>query len=222
MSQLEESQELKRTTLDHLYFSNIEHQLERIDNYNSDKSTLQLLEEYKPTEDEVEHHKNMLEFIKEPTAFERSNLYGHFTGSAWVSTIDGKRVLITHHKKLKKKLQLGGHADGDTDILRVALKETLEESGISHIAFIPDIFDVDVHTIPARENIPEHKHYDVRFLILVNNDSEFAISDESDKLEWITKDFDCDGCGYNFRRLFDKWKVIDFTSDDFKGKIKIF
>lgn len=216
------------STHERINFLSEEDQLPRIDTYSSSKTTLQLLEEYDPSPDEIDFKKEMLEFIKTPTAFERSNLDGHFTGSAWVCTLDGNRALITHHKKLKKKLQLGGHADGDTDILRVAIKEALEESGIRRIGFIPSIFDIDIHIIPAKGDpdsdsyTPEHKHYDVRFLIVVDNDSEYHISDESDKLEWIDNNFNCEGTGSNFRRLFDKWSKTNFFSDGFRDMIHSF
>lgn len=139
-----------------------------------------------------------------------------------------KRVLITHHKKLQKKLQLGGHADGDTDILRVAIKETIEESGIPSVSFIPKIFDIDVHTIKARGNPndesyePEHKHYDIRFIIIVESDSKYKVSEESDKLEWIDSNFDLDGTGKGFKRLFNKWLNLDMLSDDFRDQIDSF
>jgi hypothetical protein len=57
------------------------------------------------------------------TVFERAHRVGHFTGSAWLVSRDGERVLLTHHRKLNAWLQLGGHADGDADLARVALRE---------------------------------------------------------------------------------------------------
>ena len=54
------------------------------------------------------------------TVFERAHRVGHFTGSAWLVSRDGARVLLTHHRKLNAWLQLGGHADGDADLARVA------------------------------------------------------------------------------------------------------
>ena len=95
--------------------------------------------------------------------FERALKEGHVTGSAWVVNRDGTRVLLTHHKKLNKWLQLGGHADGDSDVLWVAMREVAEESGIEAVELVGDgIFDVDIHLIPARRDEPEHYHYDVR------------------------------------------------------------
>ena len=62
--------------------------------------------------------------------FERSRLAGHFTAGVWLVSADGARILMTHHRKLERWLQLGGHADGDRDMAQVALKEAEEESGL--------------------------------------------------------------------------------------------
>src|SRR5207245_6935322 len=83
--------------------------------------------------------------------FERSLQTGHITGSAWVVDIDRSHALLTHHRKLNKWLQLGGHADGDPDILRVALREAREESSLESIRAVSEaIIDIDIHLIPVR------------------------------------------------------------------------
>jgi len=89
--------------------------------------------------------------------FERACLPGHVTGSAWVLSPDRDRFLLTHHRKLQRWLQLGGHADGEGDVAAVALREAREESGIGRFAFLgaeaaggPQPIDLDVHAIPAR------------------------------------------------------------------------
>ncbi len=118
--------------------------------------------------------------------FERSLAVGHVTGSAWVINQAGTHVLLTHHKKLGKWLQLGGHADGDSNILRTALREVREESGLT--AFEPvstDIFDIDIHLIPKRKGNPAHYHYDIRFAIQVTGSEEYVVSDESHDLAWV-------------------------------------
>ena len=117
-------------------------------------------------------------------AFERSLAVGHFTGSAWLVSADGTRVLLTHHRKLGLWLQLGGHADGDADLMRVALREAQEESGLSGLAVEAEIFDLDRHRIPARGAEPGHWHYDVRYVVRAGVDERFSVSDESHALEW--------------------------------------
>ena len=116
--------------------------------------------------------------------FERSCVPGHFTGSAWLVDRTGTRVLLTHHRKLNKWLQLGGHADGDADMARVALKEAEEESGLHDLQVESEIFDLDRHEIPARADEPAHWHYDVRFVVRARGSDSFTISDESHALAW--------------------------------------
>ena len=116
--------------------------------------------------------------------FHRSCRPGHVTGSAWVVDPSGLRVLLTHHRKLGRWLQLGGHCDGDPDTLAVALREAREESGLAVRALDGDIFDLDVHLIPARFREPAHRHFDVRHLVTVDGD-RFRVSDESHALRWV-------------------------------------
>ena len=121
--------------------------------------------------------------------FERSQLSGHVTGSAWLLNVDATRVLLTHHKKLNRWLQPGGHADGVTDVARVAMKEALEESGLNEIRFyVPQLLDVDIHQIPGRKDEPAHYHYDCRFLLQAVGSDQFTISDESNELSWVLLD----------------------------------
>ncbi|PNS08345.1 NUDIX hydrolase [Solilutibacter silvestris] len=117
-------------------------------------------------------------------AFVRERLAGHFTGSAWLVSGDGRRVLLTHHRKLDRWLQLGGHADGDTDLRAVALKEAEEESGLTGLTVDEAIFDLDKHWIPERGDVPGHWHYDVRYVVHAGADETFAVSEESHALAW--------------------------------------
>ena len=122
-----------------------------------------------------------------PDCFERSCPVGHITGSAWIVNRAGDRVLLTHHRKLGRWLQPGGHSDGDPDTLEVALREAREESGLTVRALDEAIFDLDVHLIPARRNEPVHYHYDVRFLIQAMED-RYRVSEESCALAWVPAD----------------------------------
>jgi 8-oxo-dGTP pyrophosphatase MutT (NUDIX family) len=140
-------------------------------------------------------------------AFMRSHPVGHFTGSAWLVSADGERVLLTHHRKLDRWLQLGGHADGDRDLANVALREAEEESGLIDLVVEPDIFDLDMHRIPARGDEPEHWHYDVRYVVRAMGSEQFAISEESLALAWksireIATDASAD---VSLRRMAGKW-----------------
>lgn len=120
----------------------------------------------------------------------RTHAPGHFTASAWFVSQDSNRVLLTHHKKLGRWLQLGGHADGDQDLANVALREAEEESGLTGLTIIPDIYDLDAHDIPARGVFgtptyeAAHIHWDVRFVVRASAE-DFSVSEESLALAWL-------------------------------------
>jgi hypothetical protein len=139
--------------------------------------------------------------------FRRERLAGHFTASAWLVDRTGTRVLLTHHRKLDRWLQLGGHADGERDFARVALTEAEEESGLTGLVVEPDIFDLDAHEIPEHKGVPAHVHYDVRFVVRAGEDESFVVSDESHALAWreiaaLVDDADADP---SLRRMALKW-----------------
>ena len=142
-------------------------------------------------------------------AFERSNQWGHFTGSAWLVSADGTRVLLMHHRKLDRWLQPGGHADGDANLARVALRETQEETGMLGLRLENGIFDLDRHRIPVRADEPEHWHYDVRHVVRAGPDESFVVNAESHALAWrpvaeVAVDETLD---LSLRRMARKWLV---------------
>jgi 8-oxo-dGTP pyrophosphatase MutT (NUDIX family) len=126
-----------------------------------------------------------IQLLEEPQAFSRERLAGHFTGAAWLVSSDGQRVLLTHHRKLQRWLQLGGHADGEADLGAVALREAEEESGLPALRREGALFDLDRHWIPERADAPGHWHYDVRYVIRAGSAETFAVSEESLALAWV-------------------------------------
>jgi 8-oxo-dGTP pyrophosphatase MutT (NUDIX family) len=148
----------------------------------------ELLDRYRPYDaGEAAMASRLRRFVDDhPDCFERSLQTGHITGSAWILDPTRRYSLLTHHWKLHKWMQLGGHADGDSDVLRVALREAREESGISEIRLLfEDIFDVDVHLIPARPGEAEHYHYDVRFAMEASREAPLVANFESRELAWV-------------------------------------
>lgn len=122
---------------------------------------------------------------REPAAFDNDPHTGHVTGSAFVLSPCLKDVLLTHHAKLDRWLQLGGHCDGMRDAAAVALREAQEESGIAGIEMLSRaVFDIDIHEIPARRSEPAHLHYDVRFVMRAPH-RDFVRSGESKALAWV-------------------------------------
>lgn len=128
----------------------------------------------------------------EPRCFERDcYVPGHVTASAWIVSRESRRVLLTHHRKLDRWLQLGGHTDGESDVLASALREAREESGLTDFAPLPRgrqpvILDVDIHAIPARKHEPSHEHHDVRFLFETSERAPLVRqASESNELGWF-------------------------------------
>jgi len=127
-----------------------------------------------------------------PDCFERSLPAGHVTASALIVSPDRQRVVLIHHRKLNRWFQPGGHADGIPDVATVAMQEAREETGLTSLQFIrkpgqlPAVFDVDVHTIPARADVPEHLHYDIRFLLEADPAESFRQNHESNDIRWFT------------------------------------
>ncbi len=120
--------------------------------------------------------------------FDRSLTSAHVTGSSWVVNPSRSHALMLHHRKLGLWLQPGGHADGDTDIHHVAIKETSEESGIAveDIKLLSrEIFDIDIHTIYANQYDPRHEHYDIRFLLEIDDSHAIPGNDESHQIGWV-------------------------------------
>lgn len=129
--------------------------------------------------------------------FERSCRPGHITGAAWIISPDRRRCLLTHHRKLERWLQLGGHADGQWLVDEVALREAREESGMAAFTFVPIHgvlipFDIDVHQIPERHDAhgrlieDAHEHHDLRFLLVAHPGQTISVSDESHDVAWFT------------------------------------
>ena len=149
---------------------------------------LTLLNSHYPTDSqEILFTEQITDFVQENTdCFERTLLIGHVTSSAWIVDKSQQFTLLTHHRKLDKWFQTGGHCDGDSDVLNVALKEAQEETGLSDIQIInPNIYDIDIHEIPERKGVPAHLHYDVRFLFEADMNEPFTISSESTNLAWV-------------------------------------
>jgi 8-oxo-dGTP pyrophosphatase MutT (NUDIX family) len=159
--------------------------------------------------DELSARDRMLALLDgTPACFERTAFPAHFTGSALVVNSDGTRVLLHHHRKLDRWLQFGGHCDGDEDILRVARREALEESGIQGLIVASERpFDLDIHEIPAHGGDPVHFHYDVRFMLIAPESATPVLSEESRALRWFAP-AELPPLDESLRRMIRKWQSI--------------
>jgi 8-oxo-dGTP pyrophosphatase MutT (NUDIX family) len=157
------------------------------------------LQKYRtPYEEELSFVVDFELLTDDPLAYKRERLAGHFTASAWIVNKERTHTLLTLHRKLGRWLQLGGHADGNENLLEVAMKEAVEESGLKSLEMVGlTIFDLDKHIIPDRPHVPEHFHYDVRYLFEADLNEPLQISEESISLAWIAFDSVIDMIGYN-------------------------
>ena len=154
-----------------------------------------------------------LSLLDNAGAFERNHFTtGHITASAWLVDGTKERVLLTHHAKLNKWLQLGGHTDGNEDTLASALREAREESGLNSIEALSDaIFDVDIHLIPARGSEPAHEHFDVRYAFICKGNTRYQVSNESHDLRWVEiKDIQSFTQEQSMLRMAQRWLALGY------------
>lgn len=152
---------------------------------------LSLLAAHAPADaEEAADLKRMAAFVRaHADCFGKANPLGHITASAFVVDPAG-RVLMTHHAKLHRWLQVGGHSDPhEHDPAQTALREATEESGLPDLAFVgpPVPLDVDIHRIPARKQDAAHDHLDVRYALRTQQPDAIAITAESHDLRWFTQ-----------------------------------
>ena len=152
------------------------------------------IEQYQPYNEQEEMDKPLiLEWIKNnDNAFLRENVVAHMTASAWVVNKDRSKVLMVYHNIYKSWSWLGGHADGETDLLSVAVREVKEEAGISNVTPVSkDIFSVESLTVDGHwkngKYVSSHLHFNATYLL--EADSEEAVSikvDENSGVAWFS------------------------------------
>lgn len=129
---------------------------------------------------------------REPEVLTRKNPLAHFTASAWVVNPAHTRVLMAYHNIYRSWSWLGGHADGESDLLAVALREVREESGIRSARSVSrDIFSVEALTVDGHEKrgayVSSHLHLNVTYLLEADEEEALSIKpDENSGVRWFT------------------------------------
>jgi 8-oxo-dGTP pyrophosphatase MutT (NUDIX family) len=170
------------------------------------------LQHYQPLDDtEARHLQKIIELVTaHENIFDSTCQVGHITGSALVLDNHG-RVLLHFHKRLNRWLQFGGHTEPhDISPAATAFREAMEDSGLQDLYFIGGallLMDVDVHPIPAREDMPEHLHLDLRYLLgTYQPDAVRGSGGEATDFQWMTFDeaLAMEGIDEGLRRLIRK------------------
>ncbi len=152
---------------------------------------IRVLEGYAPTPEEVSFRDQMLALASDADdPFSRNHFVpGHFTASGFVVSPDGDALLLVHHRRLERWLQPGGHIDPeDRDPIVAAAREVREETAVTLAEPLPtDLFDIDVHAIPAAHGEPAHAHFDLRFVFHAETE-DFEADDEVMAAAWVPID----------------------------------
>lgn len=154
------------------------------------------IEEYKPYNEQEEQDKKVI--LKYIDTFDdvltRNNEFGHFTASAWVVNKDRTKVLMIYHNIYKSWAWTGGHSDGDSNLLNVAIREVKEETGVKDVKPISDdIFSLEIICVNGHvkrgKYVSSHVHLNVTYLLEADEDEELKIKeDENSGVRWVDID----------------------------------
>ena len=124
----------------------------------------------------------------------RENKMCHFTASSWIVNKERTKVLMIYHNIYQSWAWTGGHADGDDDLLHVALKEAQEESGLKNLKVLSDgIFSLEIVTVDCHikrgKFVPSHLHLDCSYLLEADENEPLRIKeDENSGVKWVDID----------------------------------
>lgn len=151
------------------------------------------IEKFIPYNEQEEVDKNiMLKYINDfDDVLTRQNEYGHFTSSAFILNKERTKILMIYHKIYNSWAWTGGHSDGDSDLLYVAMKEAKEETGIKNVAPISkDIYSLELINVNGHEKrgkyVGSHVHLNVTYLLEADENEEIHIKeDENSGVKWV-------------------------------------
>lgn len=160
------------------------------------KELIRQIEEYQPyDEKEKEDKEVILKFIKaNDNVLVRDNKIAHMTASAWITNKSRTKILMIHHNIYNSWAWVGGHADGDSNMLNVAKKEVGEETGITNLKLLKnEIFGLNIVTVESHikrgKRVNAHLHFDIEYLFEADDNEILSIKeDENSGVEWINID----------------------------------
>ena len=152
------------------------------------------IEDYKPFNEQEEVDKLLLlNWIRNnDNAFSRENTVAHITASAWVVNKDRSKVLMVYHNIYDSWSWIGGHADGETDLLATAMREVREETGIKNVCPVTDeIISIEALTVDGHikngNYVSSHLHLNVTYLLEADSEETVSIkADENSGVAWFT------------------------------------
>lgn len=185
---------------------------------------LAAIKNYQPYNDtEVEYKKSFIQFLETFSKDQwsvRENLIGHLSASAWVVNKDRSKVLFAYHNIYDSWAWLGGHADGELDLLNVAVKEAQEEAGLKNIRVVSET-PLSIEGLFVRPHVkrgkfvPDHIHYNVTYLLEADENEEISFRvEESSAVGWIEienlldKVTDTQGIKDTYKKIMDKVKEL--------------
>ena len=160
------------------------------------------LEQYHPFNEQEERDKKvMLQLLKtQPDIFTRENEVAHFTASSWLLNREHTKVLMIYHNIYHSWSWTGGHADGEEDLLAVAIREAQEETGVKEIQTVDDtIFSIETLTVDGHEKrgryVPSHLHLNVTYLLEADEAEILRIKpDENSGVKWFSLEEALEAC----------------------------
>lgn len=155
---------------------------------------IQELKKYQPWNEQEEKDVRVIidALEKEPDIFLRENKNRHMTASAWIVNKDRSKTIMAYHNIYDSFTWLGGHADGQEDLSKVALMEVMEESGIQNPRLVtPNIFSVEILTVNGHikrgEYVSSHLHLNVTYLIEADESESLQMKeDENSDVQWFS------------------------------------
>lgn len=152
------------------------------------------LEHYVPyNEQEEKDRQVMLQLLRTTSdIFERKNQTAHFTASSWLLNREHDKVLMIYHNIYHSWAWTGGHADGETDLLAVAMREAKEETGVTAIKALSELpFSIEILTVDGHVKrgsyVPSHLHLNVTYLLEADEDEVLRVKpDENSGVKWFS------------------------------------